>query len=811
MRQKLRKRGQLTPRDTTVSVTAGVHQPEAQGSAEERPASLINFKLDQAQPDPERRCEATWQLKRPIQDLPAKLTQLFKRRQWVPSKETRKPRMNDVVLIQQGTEQQKQAIGKAGRIVQDDSSKDGQRFRVKLVEGEDPFGEIQGELQELRSKIFEAKRAIGAASRDEKPALEAEHQQLLDKQSSLQGPVPGHFKPSDLMLLDEEHASHFALAGPNSHCVASIVVDYRGEDSDGSFTQACAELKKAAPATADDAQRLKAQNNFLLSVVRLSTFWMPFDAAAFTREADAAEEEVVAAETKLLRAFETDVTVFPPAGQYAATVLTLGEVGLTLELRFKRCLLCRADVFTKSSQPFVAPSGMLASNPDQGSSQSSWEAAAPASGGYASLDYGDHDHPCYQREGCGTCVHRLRFDNSEIASAVYVEVRERERKKPADAYRASTGAEPPSDPSQLPPGQLTMTHARLLTGADTRAAPGFPSGAVVYYEVRLRSPGHEAHILPLDEQVDHPAGTRLLFQHGQRLVDGSVEQRVRARRFEVQLASPSSQPHSAGPAPTTTTTTIQVDLNGMNHCEQRFRDAAEYESERVAHCEKLAASLELVEDAILTLTLTLILTPTLAPTRTPTLTPTLTQVEDAITGKKLKIREQLLYIDLALTSAGSTTSAEITTSASKASASKTSATSATPLTSASKTWDGIGQAKDIAHRLLASSVRHRLGAVDPPPVLVCAGPGTGKTWSALQLAHELAVLSGGPTSTADFGAFAPVPLLIFVQRLSRHVRTAQQQGKPVGKDDLLRLYIEAEFSQQDPRRELMLKQASSKW
>ena len=406
MRQKLRKRGQLTPRDTTVSATAGGQQPGAQGGTEERPASLINFKLDQAQPDPERRCEATWQLKRPIQDLPAKLTQLFKRRQWVPSKETRKPRMNDVVLIQQGTEQQKQAIGKAGRIVQDDSSKDGQRFRVKLVASEDPFGEIEGKLQELRSKIIEAKRAIGAASRDEKPALEVEHQQLIDKQNSLQGPVQGHFKPSDLTLLDEEHASHFALAGPNSHCVASIVVDCRGEDSDGSFTRACAELKKAAQAAANDAQRLKAQNDFLLSVMQLSTFWMPFDAAAFTQEADAAEEEVVAAETKLLRAFETDVTVFPPAGQYAATVLTLGEVGLTLELRFKRCLLCRADVFTRSSQPFVAPSGMLASNPDQGSSQSSWEAAAPASGGYASLDYGDHDHPCYQREGCGTCVHR---------------------------------------------------------------------------------------------------------------------------------------------------------------------------------------------------------------------------------------------------------------------------------------------------------------------------------------------------------------------------------------------------------------------
>ena len=75
-------------------------------------------------------------------------------------------------------------------------------------------------------------------------------------------------------------------------------------------------------------------------------------------------------------------------------------------------------------------------------------------------------------------------------------------------------------------------------------------------------------------------------------------------------------------------------------------------------------------------------------------------------------------------------------------------------------------------------MRHRQGAVDPPPVLVSAGPGTGKTWSALQLAHELAVLSGGADSKGGFGAFAPVPILIFVQRLSRHVRSARQQRLP---------------------------------
>ena len=46
---------------------------------------------------------------------------------------------------------------------------------------------------------------------------------------------------------------------------------------------------------------------------------------------------------------------------------------------------------------------MLASHPKWGA-PSSWEAVAPASGGYATLDYGYLDHPCYKREGCGACV-----------------------------------------------------------------------------------------------------------------------------------------------------------------------------------------------------------------------------------------------------------------------------------------------------------------------------------------------------------------------------------------------------------------------
>ena len=45
---------------------------------------------------------------------------------------------------------------------------------------------------------------------------------------------------------------------------------------------------------------LLAHSDFLLAVVQLSTFWMPFDASAFTLEAEAAEEEVVAAEIRSL-------------------------------------------------------------------------------------------------------------------------------------------------------------------------------------------------------------------------------------------------------------------------------------------------------------------------------------------------------------------------------------------------------------------------------------------------------------------------------------------------------------------------------
>ena len=115
-----------------------------------------------------------------------------------------------------------------------------------------------------------------------------------------------------------EHVSRLhGLSGPNAHCVGSIVVDCKGEESEGSFTRACVKLKKELASSAppqgaeqvalapqDEAryrnERLRAHSDFLLAVVQLSTFWMPFDASAFTLEAEAAEEEVVAAETRTL-------------------------------------------------------------------------------------------------------------------------------------------------------------------------------------------------------------------------------------------------------------------------------------------------------------------------------------------------------------------------------------------------------------------------------------------------------------------------------------------------------------------------------
>ena len=311
-----------------------------------------------------------------------------------------------------------------------------------------------------------------------------------------------------------------------------------------------------------------------------------------------------------------------------------------------------------------------------------WEHVAPDSSGYATLEYGRDEHPCYELDDCRSCVHRLRFDNSASAAAVFVELFECERRPPGEASGADSiseltlTAEADGDDAEVrtkleyvkkvAEGKLPLTHSRFLTGVETRPATGFQYGAVIHYEVRVRVPGRTpVHVPPVDEQVELKPQTKVLYLQDGQLVDGRVERCVQARRFELQLLGKDGAAPSGGDQ---ASSTMVIDLNGMNHCEQSFENARAYEMARLDHCQQLASSLELVEDAI--------------------------------TGKKLEIRKQLLYIDLNMTS-----SAKVKT-----------ASAATPTS-----WDDVRQAKDIAHRLLNSTARNRQ-LIDPPPILSAPAP-----------------------------------------------------------------------------------------
>ena len=381
-----------------------------------------------------------------------------------------------------------------------------------------------------------------------------------------------------------------------------------------------------------------------------------------------------------------------------------------------------------------------------------WEAVAPSSSGYASLEYGRDEHPCYELDDCRSCVHRLRFDNSASAAAVLVELFEVERRPPGEASGADRAAELQNELNELKAehgeytganlrgnehehrdlavkeeiankeleplkkvvqGQLPLTHARFLTGVETRPTTAFQAGAVIHYEVRVRVPGPTpVYVSPVAENVELKPQTKVLFLQDDQLVDGRVQRCVHKRRFELQLLDKDGAVPSSGGGDKASSTK-EMDLNGMNYCEQRFGSAREFEAARLEHCQQLASSLELVEDAI--------------------------------TGKKLKIREQLLYIDLNMTSSA-----------------KTKAAPAGSAKAARANWDDLGQAKDIAHRMLASTARSR-HLIDPPPILSAPTP--------VEPPHNASL----PPS-ASHPAFPPLPPLSTSWSQSARVRALARRG-----------------------------------
>ena len=131
-------------------------------------------------------------------------------------------------------------------------------------------------------------------------------------------------------------------------------------------------------------------------------------------------------------------------------------------------------------------------------------------------------------------------------------------------------------------------------------------------------------------------------------------------------------------------------------------------------------------------------------------------LEDGITGMSLRTQDQLLAIDVSAKGVQS---------------------------------NGVSDAPNIA------ALQEPLldGTRDTPPVLVCAEPGTGKTWSAVQLTHALAQRCR-QQAASDAGA-PLVPVLVYVQRVSRMLE-GSDPSKPLDARTLLQ-YLAIEYADHD--------------
>ena len=177
-----------------------------------------------------------------------------------------------------------------------------------------------------------------------------------------------------------------------------------------------------------------------------------------------------------------------------------------------------------------------------------------------------------------------------------------------------------------------------------------------------------------------------------------------------------------------------IALNEFNHSPQRFPSVAEYESARCNYCEDIV-----VKEAM---------------------------VEDAITGNHLRIKDQTLHISTATDALDNTRVIP-------------------------PEWK-VSSVLDLCTLLLVPSPQRANGTHATQPVLVRAGPGTGKTWMAKQAVYTLADRLLRGSGMGD--GIRLVPIVVFVQRIIYLLRENEKvpgQGK---KQTLLERYIESVYS-----------------
>ncbi|CAE7906762.1 unnamed protein product, partial [Symbiodinium microadriaticum] len=262
----------------------------------------------------------------------------------------------------------------------------------------------------------------------------------------------------------------------------------------------------------------------------------------------------------------------------------------------------------------------------------------------------------------------------------------------------------------------------------------------------------------------------------------------------------------------------EVDLNEMNHSLQRFASLHDFEATRIAYCKKV------VEDG--------------------------RYIEDAITGNRVDISEQIVRVQMEVRqhqdadsirhmafddlewisdtvfhlgdrvwAQGREGIVEHLQKHGRYVVKYSDGTSSPALPSSSikrgRPISGVQDAsfekvRDISEMVPLLLHKSRVvqgrshGAHSCQPVLIRAGPGTGKTWSMQQLLLLLAQELAGGGQKEDFVKFRFVPLLIPIQKLARMLRQRSTSDEEAS-SNLVLFFIRTEYPRGPTRN--MLEQA----
>ena len=227
--------------------------------------------------------------------------------------------------------------------------------------------------------------------------------------------------------------------------------------------------------------------------------------------------------------------------------------------------------------------------------------------------------------------------------------------------------------------------------------------------------------------------TKLVVLHNQKLVDASVLSWLGSTDY----AQGSKHMINVKPIGAAVGTQVWADLNQFNHIVVPMEvDTNSFEAQRKTYCQAIVES----ED----------------------------KVEDAITGNSLFIKDQLIFME----------------------------TQVVPGGCRPPQYADMRTVPELVKEMMEPSPQRAEGNHAAQPVLVRAGPGTGKTWMIKQ---TFFLLAEGLADDSKAGEGVKlVPLIMFVQRIVRLLREHGDDAKDLlsNPQGLVRWYINSEYADQ---------------